>query len=883
MRGVKPFKLSFISRPFSWGQSHHLGVGVLAYFPLQKEPALLTDQQMWMEVPEVLGQEFALDFGIPKSRSEFLLAGSAYQPGGRPGPVRHVRARVGSIEKSLYVVGDRHWQDNGVPSEPVPFVRMPLTWDRAFGGEGFDRNPAGKGFAKVEVEGTEVRPLPNVEVPGAMIRSPRDRPDPASFRAIDFASPDRMSLAGTYDKKWLDTRFPGFAEDMDWRIWNMAPPDQHQDEPFRGDEEIVLEHLHPEKPELEARLPGIRARCFVLQRVGEDEDAREEFHEVALKLTTVWLLPDIERGLLVFHGAHPVREDDADDIDTVMVAGERCDAPPRSIAHYQDVLARRLGDDGPLEALNEADLMPEGFQGLGEDMDRHLELATIEQLRLKRQHEASAKRMQEARDKVEALGLDPDEHGPQLPDDPPDVPKLSEISSIVEKLQAEAEKQKADFEHRKQEQMEALAKLCEATGTSLEEMKEELSTPMTGPPNYSAEGERAKFRKLAEEYRERHGEPEPELEQFATDEAIYQRWLDAEQQMNTAYWMMAHTQHPAPPAPEPSSDERRRAVVEALQRGETLADWDLTGVNLSALDLSGTDLSRSFLESANLSAATLDGARLEKTVLAHADLRGASLVDANLAEANLGKTDLTGAQLTRAVLRGAILTDVNLSAADLEGADLTEASFSTATLDGARFRAAQLALTTFYQTPLHDVGFAGADLTHATFMEVQASEIDFSGGCLEDATFFRCEVDRAVFTDCHMPRFRVLESTMRGARFERATMTAATMRATDLTGAVFGGAKLDRADFSNANLEEANLYRIVARESMWVRTKLRRAQMISADLFEAILEKADLRGTDLRGANLYGANLALMRSDADTTVEEAIKDRVRVLPLREQP
>ncbi|MCC6875171.1 MAG: pentapeptide repeat-containing protein, partial [Sandaracinaceae bacterium] len=58
------------------------------------------------------------------------------------------------------------------------------------------------------------------------------------------------------------------------------------------------------------------------------------------------------------------------------------------------------------------------------------------------------------------------------------------------------------------------------------------------------------------------------------------------------------------------------------------------------------------------------------------------------------------------------------------------------------------------------------------------------------------------------------------------------------------------------------------------------AMMVAADLFEAVVEKADMRGTDLRGANLYGADFALIHSDRDTKVDDAIQDRVRVLPLR---
>src|SRR5690606_20390625 len=98
----------------------------------------------------------------------------------------------------------------------------------------------------------------------------------------------------------------------------------------------------------------------------------------------------------------------------------------------------------------------------------------------------------------------------------------------------------------------------------------------------------------------------------------------------------------------------------------------------------------------------------------------------------------------------------------------------------------------------------------------------------------------------------------------------------------FSGAKLNGADLSEADLEGAKAYRIVARESMWMKCNLRSAFFVSADLFGASLQKADVRGTDFRGANLYGCDFALVRSDAGTNVEDAIQSKVRYLPKRAQ-
>ena len=874
MRGIKPFKLSFVTRPFVWGTSYHLGVAVMGYFPLEAAPTLLTDMEMWMEVPEVLGKDVLIDSGIPKSRSELLVMGDAWQPGGVPAPVRQVRAQVGSLEKSLYVVGDRHWK-RGVPTEPEPFVSMPLTWENAYGGEGYAKNPRGKGYAKVEDEEKKLRPLPNVELPGDMIRRERQHPEPAAFGPIDFTWPQRFDRAGTYGDKWLKTRFPGFAEDMDWRIWNMASEDQWQDEPFRGDEPIVLENLHPQKPVLRGQLPGIRARAFIIHRYSDGG----HLEEVPLKLTTVWLLPGIERGIVVFHGAQPIHEDDADDVETIMVAAERLDAQPRPRSHYQQVLQRRIGPDGMFAALEEGDLMPDDLTGLGSGIAEQTALTTPELLRMKRQRQAADKTIEEARAKLVAMGLDPDEHGPSpLPPLAP-VPSLSEAGDMMHALVAEAAAKKAEAEAMEEAQLEKLKAFCEKMGLDHDQVLSEMNDAPGGPPDFTADGQRARVRGLADEAAAA-GAPADELEHYATDEVLYAQWLDAEIQLKRAYRMSAHLSPAAALLGADASAERRARVEEAFRRGESLADWDLTGADLSGIDLRGADLTRAFLERAKLDGARLDGAKLHEAVLTRADLRGANLDGADLSEANLGLASLVGASLRRAMLDDAISTGVDLSGADLSGASLKRASFEEARIDSARLCDANLRITTFREVSLNGVDLSGADLTHATFLGVDASGLDFSGARLDDATFIDCTVRGAKLVACEASRLRVVKSNFSQAHFEGAMLDGANLRDTVLRGADFSGARLNGADLSAADLSEATLYRIVARGSMWVRTNLRGASMISADLFEAVLEKADLRGTDLRGANLFAANFALVHSDADTHVEESIQDRVRFLPLR---
>src|SRR5690348_15972802 len=139
---------------------------------------------------------------------------------------------------------------------------MPITWANAFGGAGYPQNPLGKGYAPIRDDRGEHHPLPNIEDPRRLISRPNERPAPMGFGPYDLTWPQRYAKIGTYDAKWLEERYPGFAADFDPSYFNTAPADQQIEGFFRGDESFTLENLHPEKPVIEGKLPGIKARIF---------------------------------------------------------------------------------------------------------------------------------------------------------------------------------------------------------------------------------------------------------------------------------------------------------------------------------------------------------------------------------------------------------------------------------------------------------------------------------------------------------------------------------------------------------------------------------------------------------------------------------------------
>jgi uncharacterized protein YjbI with pentapeptide repeats len=879
MKVLKPNRLSVFTRPFEVRGAFRLGISILGFFDLQRR-SLLEEVELWKFLPEELGKDAAIDVGIPKSRAEYLVHGSVFVPGGVALETCPISVTIGRLEKTLYVVGDRFWKGKQ-QSRPQTFASMPVSWERAFGGPGFARNPLGKGFAPVETEHGPIQFLPNIETPGKMISSPKQQPEPGSFGPLDITWPQRFSKVGTYDLTWLKERFPGFADDIDWTIHNMAPEDQQQPEPFLGTEEIRIVNMHPERSVIEGRLPGCRARAFVTQRTS----AAESFIEVPMRLMTVWLFPHVVKGILVFQGSVQTTEDDAADIVHLMLAAESL-GEDKGLPHYQNILAKRLDkENGVLWAMRDQDLLPILPGGLAKGIAADdVALVTMEGLLAKNTRKKGERELIKARELVASYGLNPDTAGPTMP--PPEEP-LPEDPLEMERYMEESVRQAKEDAAREKERMEQslndLEPLLLASGRTLDDLRREIETPHVGPPRYSAESEIARFRGMAAQARSM-GMVIEELEDWSTNEEVHQQWRDAEQKLRDMYLAMAHHQGTVPARDASSNARIREEVVARYLAGESFAYLNLSGADLSGMDLRGADFRHGWLESVSFRGANLHGAQFGEAVMARADLSGALVKMTSFHKANLG-----GARLQGILMEGEIdFTETTFAKADLSGVDLNGARITKADFDEALFSNTRLTNVigedlTFYKTDLRGVSFAGARLKNLTFVECDIRELDLSDSELEDLSFVLCK-GRGIklFRTRGKQLATALCESFAGMDGRGAFLETVNMRGLDLEGSDFSGATLKDYDFSEAVLKGSKAYRLVARDGLFVRTDFRDSDLTSADLMGANLQNADIRGTRLRGANLYGANFGRVRSDEATDLHDSNQKKVTIYPLRHE-
>jgi uncharacterized protein YjbI with pentapeptide repeats len=892
MKTIKPLRMGVLTRTFEDGPKSYLVVTLLSLYPFDEPQRALPEVAIW-KLAATLSEDASvagsggvpsapaiLDEAMPKSCGELLVAGSAY-PKERPAPKTYVRVAVSRgeeriVDKHLFVFGDRRWR-LGFQSDPEPFESMPITWSRALGGPGFDRNPIGRGIGTTAIDGEELRLLPNIEQRDDVVAAPSDRPDPAGFLPFDLTWSQRQRYIGTYDQAWLDQRYPSHPLDFDWTFFNVAPPDQRIDGFFHGDETFVVENMHAEHAVQTGKLPNLVGRAFVNLRTEEGEALRE----VPTKIDTVWLFPNVSRVLVVHRGVIEVQEDDGDDALQLVAALER-KGEPRSIPHYAKVLASRLDRNDAAAMLRDSDLLPEFPRGPIDGDDDKLgdmtDLVKMEGLVAFNARRGLEKNLEAMRATLRENGLDPSVV-PDLPP-PPTAPKLdldAAPAAIAEGI-ADANRMKSEREALIAKLEQEARALCEAHGVDYEATRKKRASAQPKPTRRLSAKNQLEALEDALRVAERGGADLPAVRKSLSDPKLVARLLDAEERMNEAYRRFGHHY----PELDPTGDVSARAELEeGAREGATFAGRDLTGADLSGLDLANIDLEGAFLEGANLRGANLRGARLKNAVLVRADLReaafaGASLVGANLGGANVGGVDLSGIDLSDAVLSKA-----TFSGGKLVGAVLSRCDLSGALLEDVDASGAQLDRIIALEATLRRVKLNGARGTKALFVKGSLEDVSFDGATLEKAAFVGVSATRVTFRGARIDGLRVLDtSCWDGAVFAGASMVRANLRGTSLVGADFSSALMTGADLSACKLEGAKLCGIDARDAMFVRADLRNADLSRAILISAILQRARLDGAIMKEANLFRADLAKVRGDTATSLQGAFVKRVRFVPDR---
>src|SRR6202035_2526225 len=143
----------------------------------------------------------------------------------------------------------------GSPSEPEPFVTMPIVYERAYGGYDrsdanpakhkiYSQNPVGLAFRDSPAVDRFIRTeFPNIEYPTGPVMPSTGIP--AGFGVVGRGWSPRLQLAGTFDAKWLQDQWPLLPQDFQPGHYQAAPLDQ-QSRHIQGGEDVILRNLTPQ-------------------------------------------------------------------------------------------------------------------------------------------------------------------------------------------------------------------------------------------------------------------------------------------------------------------------------------------------------------------------------------------------------------------------------------------------------------------------------------------------------------------------------------------------------------------------------------------------------------------------------------------------------------
>ena len=765
--------------------------------PWEKGPGHVSGDLM-IDGDKKKGLGYASDFVPYKPQADFSAIGTGYPP---PEATGHfiVRMQVGDHAREIGVIGERTWQHDWSgekPGKPAQVKATQLSWDNARGGPDYPPNPLGRG--------RDGKAMPLLEDPMHLVRSTAEVVPPAIFAPFPPESPLRRSRIGTYNKEWVETRWPWMPQDFDYRYYNAPDPRQWMKGYLRGDEELVFENMHPKIPVYRTRLPKLRARCFVNQTTNWSldlmpEEAIREFRGVPMVLDTLWADMDEEKLVLVWRGHTPISSFKLRDIDHLLIAIEPLGKPPQPLSHYQSLLEAATAPKNP----DAADLREKKSE------ERKKRIAD----KVAAARTAAAKARSDSLAKLHG-------HLDELAKNNPE-----EAQKIRDQVSEALQKKSSGTPLPVISHADAMAQLTKQISES--------GAAMLATPNLSEE----KKKQIISEIERHKG-----LIAEATAKGGY------EERKASVDAKVAALFPPKKKLSEYQSGgqlDLPRILAEGLEnadlRGEDFSGLDLTGINFRGANirggsfagckLAGADFTKAKLSGVDLSEADLTGAILDGTNLSGCKVEKAHWESVSLNGTKFRGLDLSGADFIQVKGMGADFSKTNLTGACFKKASLLKCQFLKATIDHADFSFSQLVSSNFLGVSAKGVvmddadltgfrGGHGSDYTGGSFRRVNGEKSNwekatlnktdfvqailhrarFCDSRINDAVFDRSDLQFSNFDDTLLRRSKLTHANLFKASFSRADLTQATLNGSNLYGACFWNTVLLHANWNGANI-----------------------------------------------------------------------------------
>lgn len=873
MKKIEPLQLFTNSRVLEQDKKFHWVVSTSMFCRLSTGKIELMHDCI-SDVMETMGDAPMLDPGMPKPSAEWLVSGKFYSPQGKPSQAGQAKVQVEQLTKSLNVFGDRNWIA-GIPSKPSLFISMPLSYELAFGAEELTSNPIGKGYKQDQ--------LPNIEASDNTITDNHKRYPAAGFSPLDPSWPQRAQYQGSYDQNYMEKYFPGYPQDMDWRLFMNAPHDQWFDYFLAGTESFQFDNMHPEKPTIKGKLPGLIPRCFIKDTA--ETSTELQFKEVDLHLDTAWFFPDKDIVQLVWRGGMILTSDEAEQISHLILGYENIKDEKRSSSHYLNALETRIKAKDPLlNNLNTQDLIPHGECSAM----RLLQISALENTK----DDQIAKNLEAKSEAIQAVVTRKINSSISELQEKLDDPSIDK--SLKDKVQAQLEQintpNKTDSDS-----VELIAKLEEILPgiNSKDPKKLDLSNFSFNKIDEIFE-EIEKFMDKKKSQAFINLEPEMDQLKFNLEQGKASGLLDFDQQeiinqqiKNLESLIAGEDVTPAlTPLPrldlEPFKQQLAKTTPE-IQKAQQELHLMLTNPLLA--DPEAIKVAKEKLDILEQGAIS----DLENTLLnAQSEFIKCYSMGAHFSDFGLSPHQDDDVQRQR--LLSIINDDKNASkqdwaCLDLSGLDLDGVDFSDSLMEQVNFTGASLVGTNFTGTILARTDFTKANCSHTKFDLANIGASTCQGTNFTRASFNECKLSKSLLENCDFSHTRinqpeVLELTLNHCDFTGSQIENWPFLNLTMTGNIFDQVKLTTCSFINSKLHDCSFKQATLPSTAWANTSLTNTSFNQAnmagncfvssseidekqapcyfdklDFSETNLEKSNFQGLDFQNTNFSKAQI----------------------------
>ncbi len=572
---------------------------------------------------------------------------------------------------------------------------MELRYDNSFGGEGFKKNPVGKGLTKVEIKtGDNLVALPNILHFGEKITSQSTKLEPAGFGPYNLMWPQRYSKIGTYKGNYLKERWPWFAKDFDWGFFNSAPYDMQVSGYLKGNENLYFENLHPVHSNYHSKLPGIRIRCFKDENVEKKSVTSHEkvkkFEEIKMNLDTLWVDMENEKLILVWRGVTEIQSEEYEEIDNIYLVSEKLADEPNTTDFYKLELEKMLKE---------------------KDKDEFEEIETEKQEEKTEADKEVALAEEQMRASLVEAGIDPDTPPEKSEEDKNKEAELlkemgieedANVIPLTREIIVKRAENKESFDGEDLRNID-LSNL-DLQGLSFKE------TILNGVNLKNSNLSNSDF----------------------TGANLIEADLSASKLNNAVLINTDLTK-----AFLNNSDLSGSILEESIFENASLINCNLSFVNgknsfFGGADLTGSVLIKSEFQKADFSNSTLNKTNFSQSILSEAAFENVVGIESDFTKADLTKLKAAGSKLKKSIFKEVIAPDINLSSADLSETDFSYSKmeaglFTSSLMENANLFAADMKFARLNKTNLTSAKLIKMNLFQGTMEKANLNKTDCSG------------------------------------------------------------------------------------------------------------------------------------------------------------